>query len=177
MSRLTLISNFDDKNLQKIKTTLVGIKDDMCKIPYINGLDREFTQNLPFHFTLYSWDENERDFVINFISKLDFKKSLVNVTGVQIMNGRDNSYVLYYTLNVGKEVLEVQEELNEVFHNPKYENNFNFHITICISKDYDKVLEYKKLLERNFVPFSLEVFSFSLFKIYPASKICDFKCV
>ena len=93
------------------------------------------------------------------------------------MNGRDNSYVLYYTLNVGKEVLEVQEELNEVFHNPKYENNFNFHITICISEDYDKVLEYKKLLERNFVPFSLEVFSFSLFKIYPASKICDFKCV
>ena len=35
MSRLTFISNFDDKNLQKIKTTLAGIKDDMCKIPYI----------------------------------------------------------------------------------------------------------------------------------------------
>lgn len=177
MKRLTLISNFDDENLEKIKSTFVGIKEEMCRIPYIDGLDRELTRDLPIHFTLYSWGEDDKKEVIKILSKFDFKECKVFVTGVQIMNGRNDSYVLYYKLEVGEEILRVTRELNRMYHNKKYEGNYEYHITICISKDYDKIVRIRDLLLEEFVPFDISVSKLTLYEIYPAVVIRDFKSI
>lgn len=177
MKRLTLIANFNEENLEKIKSTLVGINEEMCRIPYIEGLDRELTRDLPIHFTLYSWGEEYKKEVINYLSKFDFKECKAFVTGVQIMNGRNGSYVLYYKLEVNEEILRVTRELNKIYHNKKYENNYEYHITICISKDYDKIIKIKDLLLERFVPFDISVSKLTLYEIYPAVVIRDFKSI
>ncbi len=174
MSRITLISSFDKDNEAKINATLVHIKEKLCRIPFIEGLNRMFTQDLPFHFTIYSWDENEIDDVIYFLTNSDFNQFFVNVTGVDIMKGRNNSFVLYFKLDVDGELLRIQRLLNLRFHNSKFSFPYNFHITILISDDFDFVLKVNDKIESVFVPFSLNVSKLSLYKIYPASKIQDF---
>ena len=54
-------------------------------------------------------------------------------------------------------------------------DNFNFHITIHIDKDYTKINLMKEKLLDKFTPFILEVDTFCLYEIYPAKLVKQFK--
>lgn len=54
-------------------------------------------------------------------------------------------------------------------------DNFNFHITIHIDKDYTKINLMKEKLLDKYTPFILEVDTFGLYEIYPAKLVKQFK--
>ena len=85
------------------------------------------------------------------------------------MNGRENSYVLYFKIKENRELKRLQERVYNILPVEKYNpNKFKFHITIYVDKDYDKIIKIKKELEQSFIPFELTVSSIGLFEIYPA---------
>ena len=72
----------------------------------------------------------------------------------------------------------LQEKIYKILPNEKYNSkNFNFHITIHIDKDYNKIITIKEKILGNFTPFELEVDTFSLYEIYPSELVQQFKTV
>ncbi len=91
------------------------------------------------------------------------------------MNGRENSYVLYFKIKENRELKELQEKVYNILPIEKYNpNKFKFHITIHVDKDYDKIIKIKHELEKSFIPFELTVSSIGLFEIYPAKLVKKF---
>ena len=90
MSRITLITKFKEKELNKINNQLKNINYHMCKVPY--GIDDELRNeidNLPYHFTM---------------NKIKLKNN-----DIRIMNGRNNSFVLYFSIEENKDIKELQK--------------------------------------------------------------------
>lgn len=70
----------------------------------------------------------------------------------------------------------MQSKIYQILPNEKYNpENFKFHITIHIDKDYTKINSIKDKLLENFTPFALEVDTFGLYEIYPAKLVKQFK--
>lgn len=92
------------------------------------------------------------------------------------MNGKENSYVLYFNIEDNEKLKLLQQRIYQVLSSEKYNpNNFNFHITIHIDKDYNKIISMKEKILENFIPFELEVNTFGLYEIYPAKLIKIFE--
>ncbi len=91
------------------------------------------------------------------------------------MNGKENSYCLYIELENNEELKNIQKEIYNLCPSPKYNpENFTFHITIHIDKDYQKIINMKKVLEDDFKEIELTVCNFGLYEIYPAKLIETF---
>ena len=103
------------------------------------------------------------------ISNIKFNSFKITASSIEVMNGRENSYVLYFKIKKNRELKELQEKVYNILPIEKYNpNKFKFHITIHIDKDYDKIIKIKKELEQSFIPFELTVSSIGSFEIYPA---------
>lgn len=88
------------------------------------------------------------------------------------MNGRENSYVLYFKIKENIELQNLQKQVYNILPVEKYNpNKFKFHITIHVDRDYDKIIKIKKELEQSFIPIELTVSSIGLFEIYPAKLV------
>lgn len=93
--RITFISAFDDINLEKIEYYTMQINNKLCKVPFCKSVDnREQADTLPYHFTLSAWDISYEEKVINELSKIEYSKLKILINDIEIMNGKENSYVL-----------------------------------------------------------------------------------
>ena len=73
------------------------------------------------------------------------------------MNARCDSYCLYLSIEENQQIKELQKKFYNKFPMEKYNpDDFNFHMTLDIDKDYNKILDLQKMLKENFKPFFLE---------------------
>lgn len=171
--RITFISMFDKEVLSNIEYYTKQINENLCKVPFGKNVgNREEVDTLPYHFTLSAWNISNEENVIKGLSKLAFPKLRLIVNNVEIMKGKENSYVLYFSIEDNEELKLLQQKIYEILPSEKYNpNNFNFHITIHIDKDYNKIISMKEKILQNFIPFEIEVDTFGLYEIYPAKLV------
>lgn len=174
--RITLVSLFEEYSLEKINKLVNKINENLCKVPFGKNVDdRIKVDTLPYHFTLFAWDIIEEEKVIEKLNNIIFPKIKVKVDSIKIMNGKENSYVLYFNIVDSDELKSLQKSIYENFTSKHYNpENFNFHITIHIDKDYEKIIKMEEALEENFEEFELAINSFALFEIYPAKLVKKF---
>ncbi len=176
--RITLVSLFNQNDLDKINNLIKIIDEPLCKVPFGKNVDNRIkADTLPYHFTLSAWDISQENFILQELSNINFNSFKVNVDSIEIMNGKENSYVLYFNIKVNNELKLLQERIYNILPSEKYNpNKFQFHITITIDKDYEKIITIKNKLEEIFIPFDLEINSIALFEIYPANLIKTINC-
>ena len=88
------------------------------------------------------------------------------------MSGKENSYCLYFELEKNIELEKLQREIYNLCPSERYNpDNFTFHITIHIDKDYEKIICMKNILEKDFKDVELFVGNFGLYEIYPAKLV------
>ena len=171
--RITLISLLSIEDLNKIDDVIRNVTEPLCKVPYIKNIDNRISiDTLPYHFTLSAWNIEENDFILKRLSNIKFNSFKITVSSIEVMNGRENSYVLYFKIRENRELKKLQERVYNILPVEKYNpNSFEFHITIHVDKDYDKIIKIKKELEQSFIPIELTVSSIGLFEIYPANLV------
>ena len=77
-----------------------------------------------------------------------------------------------------KKLKLLQEQIYHVLPNERYNlENFKFHITIHIDKDYNKIISMQEKILQDFKPFELEVNTFRLYEIYPAKLAKQFNSI
>lgn len=174
--RITLISLFKEHSLEKINKLVDKINENLCKVPFGKNVDARIkADTLPYHFTLFAWDIIKEEKVVEKLDNIIFPKIKIKVDSIKIMNGKENSYVLYFDIQNNDELKSLQKSIYETFPSKYYNpENFNFHITIHIDKDYEKIMRLKETLEENFEKFELVVNNFALFEIYPAKLVKKF---
>lgn len=175
--RITFISMSDKNNLEKIEYYTKQSNAKLCKVPFGKNVDnREETDTLPYHFTLSVWDISNEQNVIKELSKLAFPKLKLLINNIEIMNGKENSYVLYFSVKENEQLKLLQQKIYKILPSEKYNpNHFKFHITIHIDKDYNKIISMKEKILDTFTPFELVVDTFGLYEIYPAKLVKRFK--
>ena len=175
--RITFISVFNDISLEKIEHYTKKINDKLCKVPFGKNVDnREEADTLPYHFTLSAWDISCEEKIIDELSKIKYPKLKILINNIEIMNGKENSFVLCFSIEKSEELKLLQSKIYQMLPSEKYNpDNFNFHITIHIDKDYTTINSMKKKILEKFIPFKLEVDTFGLYEIYPAKLVKQFK--
>ena len=107
--------------------------------------------------------------IILKLKQIKFSKLKIKVIGLNIMSGKENSYCLYFELEKNIELEKLQREIYNLCPNERYNpDDFTFHITIHIDKNYEKIIKMKNILEKDFKELELIVEKFGLYEIYPA---------
>lgn len=177
--RITIISLFNFKNLNKINNVLSYINIPLCKVPFGKDIfNRKDVDTLPWHFTLSAGDIEDEKMVKEALKNIKFNEFVISIDKLDILPGKENSYVLVFNVVPNKELTSLHKKIYEILPTNKYNpDNFKFHITIHISKDYKKIMNLKEEIERNFKPFKLVVDKIGLFRIYPASLVAEYSCI
>lgn len=172
MSRITLVTSFDEKELNKIDKVIQGIGSGLCKVPY--GIDDERRyeiDNLSYHLTVFATNKENEDKVLDIARSLDIGEIEVLVDSVHVMNGRNGSLVLYLGIVENADIKRVQRVFYDVFKDEKYNpDKFLFHITLHIDKNKELVYDLERKVKENFVPFSVRFGKLSLYN-YPGEII------
>ena len=173
-NRITFVGLINNNIISNLTST---IDEELCKVPYGKNVDdRIKADTLPYHFTLSAWNIDEENKVIKELSKIKFDKFKILLDGLNIMPSKENSHVLYFNIAENKNLKALQLLIYKILPSEKYNpNNFKFHITITIDKDYDKILKIKNIIEDKFVPLEFEVNALGLFEIYPAKLVKTFE--
>ena len=107
--RITLVSLFNQSDLEKINNIIKVINEPLCKVPFGKNVDNRIkADTLPYHFTLSAWDISQENFILQELSNINFNSFKVNVDSIEIMNGKENSYVLYFNIKVNNELKLLQ---------------------------------------------------------------------
>lgn len=177
--RITFISTFDAINLEKIEHYTSRLNDKLCKVPFGKNVNnREQADTLPYHFTLFAWDIKKEKEVIDFLNSITFKPFKILIENIEVINGAENSYELRFCVKKTSELYRIQNNIFSKYSSKYYiPDNFNFHITIHIDKDYKKIQIMKEKLLEDFDPFELEVNILRLYEIYPAKLVKQFNLV
>ena len=175
--RITLISLFNEDDIEKINNVLGDVTDILCKVPFGKNVDDRFkVDTLPHHFTIFSWNIEKEKEVINFLKNISFEKFKILVDKIIIVEGNEGSFDLRFNIENNESLYNIQKTIFNEYSSKYYvPDNFNFHITIHIDKDYEKVLQIKKQIEKKFSPFTLTIKELGLFEIYPAKLVKTFK--
>lgn len=162
----------EQNEINKIENLMNVVKENTCKVPYgINDTKRYEIDNLPYHFTIFATKKENQDKILEIAEKINFDKIQLKVNDIKIMDARDNSYCLYLSIEENQQIKELQRIFyNEFPKEPYNPDNFIFHITLHIDKDYSKILELKNILKQNFKPFFLSFNMMALFN-YPGDMI------
>lgn len=174
-NRITLISLIDQIEMNKINNLLTIINQKTCKVPYgINDNKRYEIDNLPYHFTIFATNKENQNQMIAILNKINCNKIQVKINDVKIMSARHDSYCLYLSIEENEKIKELQRIFYNEFPKEKYNpNNFVFHMTLHIDKDYDYILNLQKLIKENFKPFTVEFNTLALYD-YPGEMIDTF---
>lgn len=177
--RITFVLTFNDKDTQKINSYTKNCPEKLCKVPFGKNVDNRIeADTLPYHVTLSAWNIEDKERVNNALSQIKFPKLKIKITNLEIMNGKENSYVLYFNIEKSEQLKLLQSKIYQVLPSKNYNpENFKFHITIHIDKDYNKILAMKEKILETFKPFTLEVDAFKLYEIYPAELINQFNYI
>lgn len=176
MKRLTFVGNLDN-GINTINSYLKLLPENLCKVPFNNNDDiRMQIDTLPYHFTLSAWDINQKEKVINVLSNINYSKFKITVNNINILYGKENSYVLCFSIEKSDILYLIQKDIYDKIPSGKYNPYyFEFHITIHIDKDYEKIILMRDKLLKNFVPFEIDITKLELYEIYPAKVIQSFK--
>ena len=172
--RITLISQFDENSYNQIEEIINKLDQNknICKVPFGKNVDRYKVDTLPYHFTMCAWNIKDKESIISKLNQLYFAKLKVKITGLNIMTEKENSYCLYFELENNEELKKLQRKVYNLCPSIKYNpDNFTFHITIHIDKDYEKIICMKNILEKDFKDVELFVGNFGLYEIYPAKLV------
>lgn len=174
--RITLISLITKDSLNKVDNLMKDIEISTCKVPFgIDDENRYKLDNLPYHLTIFATDKDNQEELINLIKTINIEKISLKVNDVKIMNGRNNSYVLYLGIEENKSLKELQRIFYNKFSKEHYNpDNFTFHITLHIDKNYNEICDMQNKIKKIFEPFYIEFNQIGLFD-YPGEKICLFK--
>ena len=169
--RITLISLFNTGDIMKIESCIGLNKKELCKVPYIDGIcDRKLVDTLPYHFTFCAWDVEYEKFIIEKLRKIKFTSKEILIDGVDIMENKNGSYILYLNAVVDEKIKSYQENIYNILPVEKYDpKRINFHITIHVDKDYEKIKRIKEQIK--FKPFRVKIEKVGLYRIYPAELI------
>lgn len=170
--RITLISFIEKNNISKVEQLMSNVTENTCKVPYgINDEKRYKIDNLPYHFTIFATNKENQDKMLEIAENITIDKIQLKVNDIKIMTLRNDSYCLYLSIEENQQIKELQRIFYKEFPKEKYNpDDFNFHMTLHIDKDYNKVLNLQKLIKENFQPFTLEFNTLALFN-YPGEMI------
>ena len=70
---------------------------------------RNEIDNLPYHFTIFATDKQNESKLLNIASDIKIKKIKLKINDIRIMNGRNNSFVLYFSIEENKDIKELQK--------------------------------------------------------------------
>lgn len=170
--RITLISFIEKNEIKKVEELMSNIKENTCKVPYgINDEKRYEIDNLPYHFTIFATNKENQDEILKIAESINIDKIQLKVNDIKIMNIKHNSYCLYLSIEENQQIMELQRIFYREFPKEKYNpDDFNFHMTLDIDKDYNKVLNLQKTLKENFKSFFLEFNTVALFD-YPGDMV------
>ena len=172
MSRITLITYFDKKELNKINEYLKNIDFKMCKVPYgINDDKRYNIDNLPYHFTVFATDKENETELLNIANNINIDNIVLKVNDIKVMDAKYDSFVLYFGIEENDELKNLQrifyDKILEEKYNPDF---FTFHLTLHIDKDKQLIYNLYNKIKQNFKPFYLEFNKLALFD-YPGDMI------
>ena len=175
-NRIVLISTFDNNNLEKINYYVNKLNETLCKVPFGKNVDNRIeVDTLPYHLTLSAWNIENQKNVEKALSQIQFSKLKIYINNVEIMNGKENSYVLYFNVEENEKLKSLQKEIYQILPSERYKpENIKFHITIHIDKDYNKILLMQEKILKDFKPFELEIETYRLYEIYPAKLVKQF---
>ncbi len=170
--RITLITFIDQIETNKIEKLMKNINENTCKVPYgINDEKREEIDNLPYHFTIFATNKENQKKLLEILQSINIDKIQLKINDIKIMNGRDNSYCLYLSIEENNNIKELQRIFYKEFRKEEYNpDKFNFHMTLHIDKDYYKISNLQKVLKENFEPFYLKFNTLALYD-YPGEMI------
>lgn len=170
--RITMISFMNKTELDKVEKLMNNIPIKTCKVPYgIDDENRYNIDNLPYHFTIFATNKENQNEIIKIAQKIEIHKIRVKVDDVKIMKGRYESFVLYLSIEDNEEIKSLQRIFFNNFPKEKYNpEQFTFHLTLHIDKDYDKILKLQNIINDNFKPFYLEFDRLALYD-YPGDMI------
>ncbi len=170
--RITLISFIDQNETRKIENLMNMTTENTCKVPYgINDEKRYKIDNLPYHFTIFATNKENQDKILEIAESINIDKIQLKVNDIKIMSAKYDSYCLYLSIEENKSIKELQKTFYEEFPKEKYNpDNFIFHMTLHIDKDYNRIINLQKTLKENFKPFFLEFNTVALFD-YPGEMI------
>lgn len=170
--RITLISFIERNEIGKIEQLMSNINEKTCKVPYgINDEKRYEIDNLPYHFTIFATKKENQEQLLKIVKTINIDKIKLKIKDIKIMNASCNSYCLYLSIEENQQIKELQGEFYKKFTKERYNpDNFIFHMTLHIDKDYNKILNLQKTLKENFKPFFLEFDTLALFD-YPGEMI------
>ncbi len=172
MSRITLISYFDNEELKKVFNIIGNVEFKMCKVPYgINDAKRYEIDNLPYHFTIFATSKKNENYILNISNNLNIGKIKLRVNAVKVKIAKNNSYVLYLGIEQSNKIKKLQkffyDKINEENYNP---NKFTFHMTLHIDTNKIFINNLYDLINKNFKPFYIEFNKVALYN-YPGDII------
>lgn len=172
MSRITLITYFNKKELNKIYKHIKNINFKFCKVPYgIDDQKRYEIDNLPFHFTIFATNKENQLKLLNILDTIKIRKIKLKVNEIKIMCGNKNSYVLYFGIEENIEIKNLQKMFYDSIQEEKYNpDNFRFHLTIHIDNNKELIYQLCEKIKQNFEPFYLEIDKLALYD-YPGEMI------
>lgn len=166
----TIITHFNSEGYNTIYSLMKVVANErICRVPYGRVEDklRYQVDTLPFHFTVSS-SKGTLDSLMTKLDGVGFSPFELIVNGVGVMRGRNNSRVLYFGVERSLEFNALQVELYDRIGNAKYLPDASVvHLTLCISKDHDKINRIKTNIEKIFTPFRLKVTSLGVYEIWP----------
>lgn len=171
----TLIARFDNLGNEKLNSFINRIDERICRVPYCRVPDPEryAVDNLPYHLTVSSSKKSQKE-IIEALKPLSFKPFEIVVDGVETMCGKKDSRVLYFKIQDSGELNNLLINAHNCLDNDKYlPGNTTPHITIAISRDYEKILRIMSAIEQDFTPFSLQVDSLGLYSIWPGELVWE----
>lgn len=174
---LTLITHLSEESYRALDGILKPLGTErVCRVPYgrVKDSERYAVDTLPYHFTVTSTKEPLSSLAPR-MQDFEFVPFSVEVNGLDVMRGRNNSRVLYLKISPSSDFYELQDRLFSIFGNEKYLPGENVvHMTLCISKDWKKVFRIKHAIESTFSPFELQVTGLGLYEIWPGRLIAEF---
>ena len=165
---LSLITVFSRGSEKKLNNILSRVEEPMCRVPFGRVENREEVDTIPPHFTLSSWRGKEKERILTKIRYLRFRKFSVCVDSIDMMYGRQDSYVLYFSIRPSKALARLQNDIHALMPGASYfPGTATSHMTICVDKDYTKICAIKERLDARFRPFRMRISALELYELYP----------
>ena len=174
-TNFTLIARFDAFGNEKINSLINRIDERVCRVPYCRVPDSEryAVDNLPYHLTVSSSKTSQKE-IIEALKPLSFEPFEIVVDGVETMCGMRDSRVLYFKIQDSDKLNKLLINAYDCLNNGKYlPGRTTPHITIAISRDYEKILRIMSAIEQDFTPFPLRIDSLGLYSIWPGELVWE----
>lgn len=158
----TLIATLGDSFANMI--SLAGLFANN-KIPYRKNCDRRAANRImPYHITLFHWDNHQDIFYLPHMDEISFQPCSVNAEQPVIMQGSGDSKLLYLKVSPGEGFEALCDHISQATGRPV--DSF-LHITISVSKDSDLIeRQYRALAKTLKYPIELPLQQLELYRIW-----------